>query len=70
MRGQFEQILNAVYLEKLGYGEFHEKTERESLERFLGRLDIYRRNLEDYDGGNNEIIEALKRTIDECSRGC
>jgi len=70
VRGQFEQILNAVYLEKLGYGEFHEETERESLERFLGRLDIYRRNLEDYDGGNNEIIEALKKTIDECSRGC
>jgi len=70
VKGQFEQILNAVYLEKLGYGEFHEETERESLERFLGRLDIYRRNLEDYDGGNNEIIEALKRTIDECSGGC
>lgn len=70
VRGQFEQILNAVYLEKLGYGEFHEETERETLEGFLGRLDIYRRNLEDYDGGNNEIIDALKRAIDECSRGC
>ncbi|MDI9618177.1 MJ1255/VC2487 family glycosyltransferase [Methanothermobacter sp.] len=70
VKGQFEQILNAVYLEKLGYGEFHEETGRESLEGFLGRLDIYRRNLEDYDGGNNEIIDALKRAIDECSRGC
>ncbi|MGB9838160.1 MJ1255/VC2487 family glycosyltransferase [Methanothermobacter sp.] len=70
VKGQFEQILNAVYLEKLGYGEFHEETERESLEGFLGRLDVYRRNLEDYDGGNNEIIDALKRAIDECSRGC
>lgn len=70
VKGQFEQILNAVYLEKLGYGEFHEETERETLEGFLGRLDIYRRNLEDYDGGNNEIIDALKRAIDECSRGC
>ncbi|MDI9614289.1 MJ1255/VC2487 family glycosyltransferase [Methanothermobacter sp.] len=70
VKGQFEQILNAVYLEKLGYGEFHEETERETLEGFLGRLDIYRRNLEDYDGGKNEIIDALKRAIDECSRGC
>ncbi|WP_321210929.1 MJ1255/VC2487 family glycosyltransferase [Methanothermobacter sp. DP] len=70
VKGQFEQILNAVYLEKLGYGEFHEETERETLEGFLGRLDIYRRNLEDYDGGNNEIIDALRRAIDECSRGC
>ena len=70
VKGQFEQILNAVYLEKLGYGEFHEETERETLERFLGRLDVYRRNLEEYDGGNNEIIDALKRAIDECSGGC
>ncbi|MDI9623759.1 MAG: glycosyltransferase family protein [Methanothermobacter sp.] len=68
VKGQFEQILNAFYLEKLGYGEFHEEADKKSIETFLKKLPIYRKNLEKYEGGDNmALIEELKRTIEKLS---
>ncbi|BAW31653.1 MAG TPA: glycosyltransferase family protein [Methanothermobacter sp.] len=69
VKGQFEQIINAVYLEKLGYGEFHEEADKKSIETFLEKLPVYRKNLEKYEGGDNTaLIRELKRTIEEFSR--
>lgn len=68
VKGQFEQILNAFYLEKLGYGEFHEEADKKSIETFLEKLPVYRKNLEKYEGGDNmALIGELKRTIEKLS---
>ena len=45
VKGQFEQMLNAHYLEKLGYGEFHESLNAQKIENFLHYLPTYRKNL-------------------------
>ncbi len=55
---QFEQILNALYLEKLGYGMYAKKTEKEAVEKFLKKLPELRKNLKKYKRCTNE--KALK----------
>ncbi|KUK01780.1 MAG: Teichoic acid biosynthesis related protein [Methanobacteriaceae archaeon 41_258] len=68
VKGQFEQILNAFYLEKLGYGEFHEEADKKSIKTFLEKLPVYRKKLEKYEGGDNmALIGELKRTIEKLS---
>jgi uncharacterized protein (TIGR00661 family) len=68
VKKQFEQILNAIYLDQLGYGEFHDELEREDLEIFLSKLDIYRDNIQKTfrHDGNQAIMQELDRIIDKC----
>ncbi len=69
VQGQFEQILNAVYLQKSGYGEFHEHISLESLQLFLENLSKYQENLSTYQGvGNEEIIKELTCSIERYSK--
>ncbi len=69
VKGQFEQILNGVYIEKLGYGEFHEETELASLQLFLKHLYKYQKNLLNYPGlGNAYVLEDLISSIEKYSK--
>jgi uncharacterized protein (TIGR00661 family) len=64
VKGQFEQILNAIYLEKLGYGEFHEELNKEMVEKFLENLHIYDESLKSYtQNGNKDILKEIDRQI-------
>ncbi len=58
VRGQFEQVLNAYYLARLGYGEFHEKLDPTSLLEFQNRLPTYSENLRSYRRTDNTQIFA------------
>jgi uncharacterized protein (TIGR00661 family) len=62
---QFEQILNAIYLERLGYGEFHEELTKEDIDNFLKKLDFYRENIfkNFTHDGNVGILEELDNII-------
>lgn len=62
LKGQFEQILNGCYLEKLGYGKYWETLDKEKIESFLFNLDKYRENLKNYPKEDNSRIF---RKIDE-----
>lgn len=70
VKKQFEQILNAIYLDRLGYGEFHEELEREDIEKFLSRSDEYRKNIKNYfvHDQNQAILEELDRIINKCTQ--
>lgn len=69
VKGQFEQILNAVYLDKLGYGEFHEEINKKSLEKFIKKLSKYQENLKEYDGGDNKaLIKELENSIEKYAK--
>lgn len=69
VKKQFEQIVNAIYLEKSGYGEFHEEITEEYINTFLARLDIYQKSLNSYKyEGNEKIFEALDYSIEKYSK--
>ncbi len=69
VKKQFEQILNALYLDRLGYGEIHDELEMEDIEKFLLKLDEYRKNIaENFSHDENmSIMEELDNFIDRCS---
>ena len=61
---QFEQVLNARYVEHLGYGAMAESFSAEALGRFLERIPDYTRSLASYrQDGNKDILHALDRTL-------
>lgn len=65
VKKQFEQVLNAIYLDKLGYGEFHEDFTRDVLEEFLLKLDFYRDNIKSNfkHDGNQALLQELDNQI-------
>ena len=53
---QFEQVLNARYLEHLGYGRCTERLDQDSLVAFLENVDSYAKNLERYQRQDNSML--------------
>jgi uncharacterized protein (TIGR00661 family) len=67
VKKQFEQILNALYLDKLEYGEFHQDLDKESIEKFLSNIDFYREKIQSKfkHDHNQAIFNRLDEIIDE-----
>ncbi len=64
IRSQFEQIINAIYLQRLGYGESHRYLTKEKIEAFLSRLSVYRNNLKKYKKeDNSQVFSRLDEII-------
>ena len=53
---QFEQMLNALYLKKLGYGDFTEKLTTQAINDFLNNLSQFETTLADYSQDENILI--------------
>ena len=67
--GNFEQTLNGYYVQKLGYGEYHEEMSVKKIKRFLKRLDKYQTKLNNVKIYNNDlIIRELKYRIEKYSK--
>ena len=61
---QFEQVFNAYWLEKVGYGAYWEELNRERVESFLYNLPHYRDHLRDYPReGNQALLAKLDELI-------
>ena len=61
---QFEQIFNAYWLEKSGYGAYWEDLNKERVESFLYNLPHYREALAQYPRqGNTALLEKLDQLI-------
>jgi uncharacterized protein (TIGR00661 family) len=64
VKGQFEQILNARYLESLGYGTAAEELDGANLGAFLERLPDLERSLSRYaQDGNRDLLAKLDEVI-------
>jgi uncharacterized protein (TIGR00661 family) len=64
VRHQFEQIFNAYWLAKSGYGSYWEELDKERIESFLYNLPHYREALESYPRqGNDRLLEKLDSLI-------
>ena len=65
VRAQFEQILNARYLEKLGFGKSAKKLETEVVQSFVNGLAACEEKLASYEqDGNTKILAALDGLLD------
>jgi uncharacterized protein (TIGR00661 family) len=58
---QFEQVLNALYLEKLGYGMCAPELSEDVVAAFLGRIPACERALSSYDQDGNKVAMAVLR---------
>lgn len=62
---QFEQVFNAYWLGKVGYGAYWEELNRERVESFLYNLAYYRENLKAYPRrGNDALFGKLDALIE------
>ena len=65
----FEQILNGFYVEKLGYGEYHDDLNVEKIKKFLSKLDVYQENLNKVEPWTNDaILKDLDESIEKYSK--
>jgi uncharacterized protein (TIGR00661 family) len=65
VRKQFEQVLNARYLEREGYGLAADELTEARLGEFLERIPDCERKLAAYhQEGNNDLLAALDRTLE------
>ena len=61
---QFEQIFNAYWLDKMGYGAYWEELNKERVESFLYNLPHYREKLATYPRqGNHALLQKLDSLI-------
>lgn len=64
IRKQFEQILNCLSLERMGYGKFNPRFTKKVLQVFIDNLDIYKDSLKSYKRyKNDELLEELDKLI-------
>jgi uncharacterized protein (TIGR00661 family) len=56
VKRQFEQVFNAYYVGKMGYGAYWDDLTREKIEAFLFNLDSYRENLRKYPRSDNSAL--------------
>lgn len=58
--GQFEQVLNALYLEKLNYGRYAKTLDADALNAFLEAIPSCQESLKGYSqNGNTELLQKL-----------
>ncbi|WP_407374300.1 MJ1255/VC2487 family glycosyltransferase [Methanobrevibacter sp.] len=66
--GNFEQVLNGFYVQKLGYGEYHEIMSAKRVANFLKRLPKYQKRLANVKKTNNDgIVRELIYRIEKYS---
>lgn len=63
--GQFEQYMNAAYIEKLGYGRHFKSLGSDQLKAFLYDLPHFKKQLAQYEQkGNEKLFETLNLQLD------
>jgi uncharacterized protein (TIGR00661 family) len=64
LKGQFEQVLNALFLKQAGYGDYSDSLTRDDVDGFISGIDRYRGNLAEGDMDLERIPRALRDVID------
>ena len=64
LQGQFEQVMNARYLQREGFGMCAPAIDARALAAFIERLDIYNERLSGYvQDGNVEALEVIEAQV-------
>ncbi len=70
LAGQFEQEMNARYLERMAFGTAADSLDEAALERFLEREPMHEEALAGYlQDGNRETLETVDRVVAEVTAG-
>ena len=65
LRGQFEQLMNARYLHRTGYGMYVERTSKAALQLFLEGMGGFEEKLARYEQvGNSVALRAVEQTAE------
>jgi uncharacterized protein (TIGR00661 family) len=62
LKNQFEQFVNASYIDKLGYGRHFSELTSDNLKTFLFDLDSFEKNLSSYKQNANEVLFSILDT--------
>ncbi|MFZ5955587.1 MAG: MJ1255/VC2487 family glycosyltransferase [Nanoarchaeota archaeon] len=68
LKGQFEQILNAIFLEQSGFGAFSEDLTEEDVRKFLSNLGKYKKNLKKYKPDFNRLYKVWDKVLNEIEK--
>lgn len=63
LKGQFEQVLNSLFLKKARFGDYSEDIKKEEVENFLKNLGKYEKNLEKYKFDFEKVFKLLDRFL-------
>jgi len=63
LKGQFEQVLNSLFLKKAEFGDYFEKLTEKDVIYFLYNLEKYKKNLKDYNPNHNRLFKVLDETL-------
>lgn len=70
VRKQFEQLLNARYLEQLGYGTYDTTLDEATIRHFIARLPEFREHLASYERHDNQrLFTQLDELLDLAASG-
>jgi len=68
--GQFEQVLNALYLRQLDYGAYATELTPKVIGAFLERVPEHRAALAGYhQDGNRDLLAALEQGLEDAAAG-
>lgn len=63
LKGQFEQVLNSLFLHNARLGEFSEEPAKKDIEHFIKNIHVYRENLKKYKVNSKEIFKVLDKIL-------
>lgn len=63
LKGQFEQVLNALQLREMGLGDYSENPTKKEIESFLVNLEKYRKELKKVKTNPNEVFSVLRKVM-------
>lgn len=70
LAGQFEQVLNARYLEHEGFGQCGSDLQDQTVSEFLSRVPQYQEKLSGYQqDGNSDLLAAVDHQLDRAAAG-
>jgi uncharacterized protein (TIGR00661 family) len=68
LEGQFEQVMNARYLQHEGYGQHAEELNAETISDFLSKVPQYAEKLATYtQDGNRDLLDAVDHHLDRAA---
>ena len=68
LKGQFEQVLNALFLKKAGFGDFTEELTEKEIVYFLYNLEKYKKNLKKHKTEPFQIYRVFDKILNKIEK--